>query len=134
MKVQCLEEDWYDYAISVRENVVLNDLYATGPISFQMEQVEGTEEVVYTFYQPVNESVEMEENSGHFFFQQTLEYKDGLLVRCVDFDDIEDIYQILEQAAQQYGVTLQLPYLHIYLNVYGEGYFDIYAPIKEQNA
>lgn len=131
MKVQCPEEEWFDYAISIRDNIVLNDLYATGPISFQMEQIEGTDEVAYTFYQPINEAVEMEENSGHFFFQSTLQYKDGLLIRCVDFEDVEDMYQILDQAAKEYGVTLQLPYLHIYLNVYGEGYFDIYAPIKE---
>ena len=134
LKATCQQDSWYEYAQSIRNNVVLNNLYATGPISFQVEESSHqSEDMTFTFFQPVNDRVKVKSND-EFFFKEELFFEDGLLIRHADLnDDIEEIYMILEMAAKELGVQLQKPYLHIYLNVYGEGIIDIYAPIVGMN-
>ena len=134
MKVTCSQEEWYAYAQSIRNNVILNDLYAIGPISFQVEETnEELDEIKITFYQPVSEELHVD-NEDEFFYQKELYFEDGLLVRCVDLDEIEEMYELLDLASKELKVKLQQPYLHIYLNVYGEGMMDIFAPIVKENS
>lgn len=132
MKIQCPLDEWLLYMASIRNNIVLNDLYATGPISYQVEDTTlESDEMIFTFYQPVNESL-IVDNDDEFFFQEELYFEDGLLIRCVEIDSTEDMYEMLELAAKELNVTLQKPYLQTYLNVYGDGMLDIYAPIVKE--
>lgn len=125
--------DWLSHAINMRNQIVVNDLYTTGPLSFQFASLDNdADQVEFTFYQPVNIPVTTEDD-GDFKFQQELYFEDGLLIRCVELDEVEEMYSVLERAAHEFDVQLQKPYLHIYLNVYGDGFIDIYAPIVKES-
>jgi hypothetical protein len=58
---------------------------------------------------------------------------DGLIFRHADLDEpIEESYDLLRAAAQAHHITLQEPFINIYLDVYGDGIIDIYAPIIKE--
>lgn len=128
----CGLKEWYAYAQEFRNAIIRNGLYGTGPIMYQVEPVEEDEEQArFTFYLPVNQAVELEGNDKFHFYPQW-QFDDGLLIRHADLDvSMEESYAALLVCAETYGFTLQQPYLHIYLDVYGEGMIDIYAPIAK---
>ena len=127
---KCKADEWDLYARELRNAVIRNELYATGPVFYQVSNFnEDTMEGDYSFYVPVNVPINMPENDQYHFFE-TFEYKDGLLYRFTDFDeDIEVAYEFMKAAAEELNLTLKEPFYNIYLDVYGEGIIDIYAPI-----
>lgn len=135
-RAMCKENEWYETARDLRNAVIRNGLYGTGPVIYQIQpKDEGAEATEYIFHLPVNEPVDMKENEQYSFIEQ-LNYDDGLVIRHADMDeDIEDSYELLRASAEAFGLELQEPYYHIYLDVYGdEGIIDIYAPIVKETS
>ncbi|WP_338470832.1 DUF5085 family protein [Niallia sp. XMNu-256] len=131
----CKVDEWPLIARDLRNHVIKNGLYATGPVFYQVSHFNKEQhEAEYTFYVPVNAPVNIPENS-QYQFTELLQYKDGLLFRLTDMEaDIEIAYEFLKAAAQDLNLTLQEPFYNIYLDVYGEGIIDIFAPILGEDA
>lgn len=126
------KEDWLLPAIALRNQVVHNGIYAVGPVLFKYQPLENEPEYgEYTYSVPVNERVKLGENSAY-------EYVDGLIieealsVRFTDEDgDIEEAYNLMHEFAEQHHIKLDNGFYHVCLDVYGDMWLDIYAPIIE---
>ncbi|AST93454.1 DUF5085 family protein [Sutcliffiella cohnii] len=129
-------DQWYEEAKTLRNAIINNGLYGTGPVIYQVENIgdsgEEIPEADYTFHVPINQPVTMEENAP-FSFDELLHYEDGLLLRHADLDeDIEESYEILRACAEANNFLLKEPFYNIYLDVYGDGIIDIFAPIEKE--
>lgn len=131
-KMKAKPEEWYEGAQGMRNAIVRNGLYGTGPVMFQVGEQDGQSgKAEYTFYIPVNEPVVMKENE-QYHFTETWIVKDALVLRHADLDEpIERSYQLLRACAEANQLTLEEPFYNIYLDVFGDGIIDICAPIKE---
>ncbi|MDX8360753.1 DUF5085 family protein [Cytobacillus sp. IB215316] len=130
---KCSHDEWPHAARELRNAVIKNGLYGTGPIIYQVSDFdEAVNEAQYTFYIPVNAAVKMAENEKYRFMDK-LNIPDGLLIRHADLDEsIGQSYQLLQACAEANDFSLQEPFYNIYLDVYGDGIIDIFAPIKEE--
>lgn len=126
----CKMNEWHPLAQKIRNSVISSGLYGTGPIIYQVSNLdEGNQEAEYTFHVPVNAPVLMQEGSP-YRFAETLTFADGLLLRHADLDeDIEESYEILRACAESQQLVLKEAFYNIYLDVYGDGIIDIYAPV-----
>lgn len=132
-KSKCKLDEWSSIARDLRNTVIKSGLYATGPVIYQVENADPFEnEAEYTFYLPINKPIELQENEK-YSFQETWSFNDALVFRHADLDDeIELSYQILRIAAEDNQLVIQEPLYHIYLDVYGGGIIDIFAPIVKE--
>ncbi|THE12417.1 DUF5085 family protein [Bacillus timonensis] len=122
--------EWHQTAKEFRNAILRNDLYSIGPIIYRVSNFsKETQEADYTFFIPVNAPVKMADND-RFEFTSVLEFEDGLSFRHADLDeDIEIAYDLLREAAHANELELEEPFYNIYLDVYGSGIIDVYAPI-----
>jgi len=129
----CKITEWHHAASQLRNSVIKNGLYGTGPIIFQVSQLNETaQEAEYTFHMPVNAPVKLSDDSP-FHFTEQMSFDDGLLVRHADLDEsMDESYGLLYACAKSNDVVLQEPFFNIYLDVYGDGIIDVYAPIKKE--
>lgn len=126
------KEDWLLPAVALRNQVVHNGIYPVGPVLYTYTPLKDTEEYgEYMYSVPVNMRVELEEGSPY-------EYVDAFLIDsalCVRFTDddgeIEDVYRLLQKYADEHYLTLDDSFYHVCLDVYGDMWLDIYAPIVE---
>ncbi|ADU31803.1 DUF5085 family protein [Evansella cellulosilytica] len=127
--------EWFHAAREFRNAIIKNGLYSTGPIIYQVANIdEAANEADYIFYVPVNRPVEMKD-SGQFSFIELFEFPDVLIVRHADLEeDIEETYDILRECADAYTVKISEPFYNIYLDVYGDGMIDVFAPIVEEGS
>lgn len=125
--------NWGVAAKEFRNAIIQNGLYAIGPVVYQVRDFdEQTEEADFTFYIPVNRPLILDDNE-QFTFTELWEFKDTLLLRHADLDDdLDETYSILQECAETYQFTITDSFYHIYLDVYGEGIIDVFAPIKEE--
>lgn len=132
-KARCKMNEWHVLASQMRNSVIMNGLYGTGPVIYQTENIDReNNEADFTFHIPVNKPIEMKDNDKYSFIE-TLSIQDGLVLRHADMEEsIEDSYQILKHCAEEYQITLQEPFYNIYLDVYGDGMIDIFAPIVKE--
>ena len=64
----CKREEWHHVARDMRNAVIKNELYATGPIIFQASDVlDDRDEAIFRLYLPVNEPVDMPRNDKYSF-------------------------------------------------------------------
>ncbi|WP_186580194.1 DUF5085 family protein [Aquibacillus kalidii] len=128
----CHVSEWHLLASDLRNAVISNGLYGTGPILYQIKDLnKENQKAEYTFYLPINQPIDMPENDK-FRFIKKLEFKDGLVSRHAYLDEPLDFtYGLLGETAKLMDVNLQEPYFHIYLDVYGDGIIDVYAPITQ---
>lgn len=126
--------NWYKHAQELRNAVIRNGLYATGPIFYKVENFDKEkQEGDYSFYIPVNNRLKMKQNSKYTFYNHFL-IEDGLALRHVDLEEnLEDSYDIIRACAKSQNFKITEPFYNIYLDVYGSGIIDIFAPIKEEN-
>ncbi|XID94303.1 DUF5085 family protein [Paenibacillaceae bacterium WGS1546] len=126
----CKLNEWDWAAREFRNVIIKNNLYATGPTIYQVADLNlETNEAVFTFCMPVNEPLQMP-NNDKFGFEEVWHIPDGLLMRHADLDDdLEQSYEIVRACAEANDIRLQEPFYNIYLDVYGDGVIDIYAPI-----
>lgn len=130
---QCNIQEWYHAARDIRNAVIKNGLYGTGPVIYQTSEYDAaTNEAIFTFYLPVNMPVQMPDNEKYRFIDQ-LKFDDGLVLRHADLDEsTADSYELLRVCAQTQQLVLQEPFYNIFLDVYGGGIIDIYAPIVKE--
>ena len=80
---------------------------------------------------PVNERVELGEDFAYEYIDGLI-IEDALSVRFTDEDgDIEDVYKLIHEVANQNHIKLDSSFYHVCLDVYGDTWLDIYAPIIE---
>ncbi|GKU77590.1 DUF5085 family protein [Paenibacillus sp. L3-i20] len=132
-KVTSPTDQWHEGVKGIRNAIIRNGLYGTGPVMYQIGNVdEQTNEAEYTFFIPVSEPIEMKENDEYSFEEKWL-VQDALVYRHADLDeDIEDSYALLRACAEANELTLQEPFYNIYLDVFGGGLIDICAPILKE--
>lgn len=123
-------DEWHLKARELRNAIIKSGLYGTGPVIYQVSHFNETVlEAEYTFYIPVNAPVNFNEDSP-YRFMESLSFTDGLVLRHADLDEsVEESYQILLACAEDSQFALKEPFFNIYLDVYGDGIIDIYAPI-----
>ena len=133
MRARCTYGEWQESAMELRAFLIQNDIYITGPVLIKWDNVdEETKQADVTIYLPTYQKLNME-NNDMFFFCETLLIKDGLKIRHPDLDnEIQGTELLLETVAEQSNITLQKPYIYIYLPVFQEYVIDIYAPISEE--
>ncbi|AAT59706.1 MULTISPECIES: DUF5085 family protein [Bacillus] len=126
------KDDWLLPAIALRNQVVHNDIYPIGPVLFTYSPLENEPEYgEYMYCVPVNGRVNMEEDSPYEYIDAIL-IEEALCVRFSDEDgDIEDAYRVLNEFAKQNHMKLDSSFYHVCLDVYGDMWLDIYAPIIE---
>jgi effector-binding domain-containing protein len=133
--VKAFPEEWDLIARDFRNAIIKNGLYTTGPIFYQVPDFTTDANDVpmkFTFFAPVNEAVQIPPNEK-YQYHDVLEFKDGLVLRHADMDEeVEESYAALHACAEQNGLTLQEPFYNIYLDVFGGGIMDIYAPIIKE--
>ena len=131
-KTKCKTDEWHLVARDLRNAVIKNGLYATGPIIYQVTNINPFDnEAEYSFYLPINDRIDMIENDK-YSFHESWQFDDTLVFRHADLDeDMEFSYQIIRTAAEENNLVLKEPFYHIYLEVYGGGIIDIFAPIVE---
>lgn len=132
---RCKTDEWHLLARDFRNAIIKNNLYSTGPIIYQVSNFDQSEnEADYTFFTSVNMELEIDGNDKYQFFKKWT-FDDGLSLRHADMDEeMEDSYDLLREAAKNYNLTLAEPFYNIFLDVYGEGMIDIYAPILKENS
>lgn len=126
----CGPNEWHQTVKDLRNAILVNGLYGTGPVIFQAaKQNKSDTEAEYQFYIPVNRPILMPDNE-QYSYTELWKYEDGLVLRHADLeDDIEESYEVLRACAEANQVQLQEPFYNIYLDVYGDGIIDIFAPI-----
>lgn len=130
----CKKRDWHLIARDLRNAVIKNGLYGTGPVIYQMVQsADAEDEARYTFYLPVNAVIEMPDNEKYQFHEKW-GFEDGLSFRHCDLDEnLEDSYEMMKDAAEANDLQLEEHFYNIHLDVYGGGIIDIFAPIVKVN-
>ncbi|MDN4525897.1 DUF5085 family protein [Fictibacillus fluitans] len=125
-------EDWLLPATSLRSQVVNNGIYPVGPVLFKFKPLEndpGSGEFTYSV--PVNDRVELEKGSAYEYID-VLVIEEALCVRFTDEDGgIEEAYQLIQETAKQNQISLDPSFYHVCLDVFGETWLDVYAPIVE---
>lgn len=131
--INCKANEWYEFATEFRNRIIRSGLYVTGPVIYKCANFNNIDdEVEFTFYLPVNEPINMAENDT-FKFYKLWKFEDGLAIRHADLDeDIEEDNKILKACAIANECKLEEPFYNIYLDVYGGGIIDIYAPIVKE--
>lgn len=131
---KCKSNEWYFAARDLRNEVIKSGLYGTGPIIYQVLSFdESKDEAEYKFYLPVNAPLELNK-SEQFEFYSCLKFDDGIVIRQVDIDENNEEYNTsLREYAKKNKLVLQVPFYNIYLDVYGGGLIDIYAPIVKED-
>ncbi|WHY85844.1 DUF5085 family protein [Neobacillus novalis] len=129
----CKSDEWFVSAVELRNAVIKSGLYGTGPVIYQFAGYNPkTDMADYTFYLPVSAPIELGENEKYQFFPEW-KFEDGLVLRHADLEeDLEESYEVLRACADELHYELQEPFYHIYLDVYGGGIIDIYAPITKE--
>lgn len=133
-KVICNKEEWLGYARELRNSLVKSNLYSTGPIIYKRNKLEDSNKIEAVLYLPINAEIELKEDTKYEFIKE-LKFDDGLTLRHADLDDdLETVtYDTLREAAKKYNLELVEPFYNIYLDVFGDGVIDVYAPIISNN-
>ncbi|MDQ0272732.1 DUF5085 family protein [Cytobacillus purgationiresistens] len=132
-KSRCKTDEWFHIARDFRNAIIKNDLYNTGPLIYKVSNFDkSVHEADYTFYVPVNMTLELDTNDKYQFYKEW-KFDDGLTLRHADLDDdIEESYELIRASAKAYNLELEEPFYNIFLDVYGEGIIDIYSPIMKE--
>lgn len=124
-------EDWFFLAEDLRKYIVEGGLYQTGPVFYQIKDVEESNKKEYTIFMPINALVNVKKESNIKFYPE-FKIEDALVLRHADITEgIEPSYALIEDCATKNNINIDNSYYNIFLNVYGEGMIDIVAPIKE---
>lgn len=126
------KEDWLLPAIALRNQVVHNGIYPIGPVLYTYKPLEDKPDYgEYTYSVPVNTRVELGGKSPYEYIDAFL-IDSALSVRFTDDDgDIEEAYRFIKEYAAEHHITLDDSFYHVCLDVYGDMWLDIYAPIVE---
>lgn len=135
MKTRSEYGSWQEEAMKLRAFLVKNDIFITGPVILQWDNVtEDHLEADLCIYLPTYQRLRVEENDM-FFYQEQLFIPKGLKIRHGDMaDDLKATEALLFIFARKAGLTLKKPYYYIYLPVFQEYIVDVFAPVEEGGA
>ncbi|MBC1476011.1 hypothetical protein HB852_15445 [Listeria grandensis] len=121
---------WTEPAIALRNHVVTEGIYPVGPVAFEKQELENEpDHAEYTFYLPLNVNIEINDQSP-YEFTDIMALPETLCVRYSDYDgDISVAYDTLRNYAEEKKLELADSFYHVSLDVYGEIWLDIHAPI-----
>ncbi|MFD0588498.1 DUF5085 family protein [Paenibacillus sp. GCM10027627] len=133
-KITTQTDQWHEGAQGIRNAIIRNGLYGTGPVMYQVGDADPeTNKADFTFYIPVSEPVEMKPND-EYTFEENWVIPDALILRHADLDeDIAESYALIRACAEANSLTLAEPFYNIYLDVFGGGVIDICAPIQKED-
>lgn len=135
VKKLLLASQWKEAAVALRKFAFDNGLYQTGPIFYEngsITEIDFPDEMPreYTIYLPVNAPLQVKTGEGLGFLDKFCIHS-GLTYRQPDSDRPEkSTYALLMVAAEQNNYVLESSFYHLFLDVYGEGLLEVYAPIK----
>lgn len=134
--VICVEEvipheEWFLPALSLRRNLVNEDIYYTSPVIFKAEEMKDEPSFgKYTYYIGLNEEVEVEE--GLDFKQlEFLEINPAIYVRCAELEELEEAHSLLKEYGEKNGLQLEESFYHVCFDAFDSVIMDIYAVVKE---
>ncbi|WP_062239456.1 DUF5085 family protein [Fictibacillus sp. FJAT-27399] len=126
------KEEWLLPAFALRSQVVHNGIYPVGPVLFKYNPIENDPEYgEYTYCVPVNDRVEVGEDSAYEYIDALI-IEEALCLRFTDEDgDIEEAYKIIKETANKNQIIIDSSFYHVCLDVYGDTWLDVYAPVLE---
>ena len=133
--VICVEEiipheDWFKPALSLRRNLVNEDIYYTSPVVFKAEEMENEPAFgKYTYYIGINTEVEVAEDAA---FRQLdfLEIYPAIYVRCAEIEELDKAYELLRKHAEKNDLEIEESFYHVCFDIFDGVIMDIYARIK----
>ena len=130
MKVICQKSELKEKILELKYTILKLGLFGTGPIIYTVTDTLEESMKEFELFLPLNAQVELKENST-YHFMTSFKFEDGLWYRHADLtESIAPSYELLKLAAKSEKLDLVEPFYNIYLDVYGGGIIDIYAPIK----
>lgn len=126
-------DDWSEVAVLFRNHIVAEGIYPVGPVVFEREAIEEEPDMgIYIFYVALNAKIELIEGSD-YGFDDIIVIPNAIYTRYSDADgDITEAYNLLNSYAQDNQLQLTGNFFHVGLDVFGEMWFDIYAPIIQK--
>jgi hypothetical protein len=115
----------------MRNFVIQNGLYTNAPVVYQYEKDKRTDGLAeFTIYLPINRAVKIDEDVPIKFLPK-LCFDDALTFRLSDLETeiVEEAYLLLEACAAEQGYTLEKPFYHVHMSLYGDNVLDVIAPI-----
>lgn len=130
-----VKENWLE-GIKVMEDFTFNhEIYKNGPVffSFEADSKRGNEGI-FTYYLPINEEVEFEENITDFAYLKKFRLGRSLLLRQAHEEvDFNAAYKKIQAYAKGKNIPTEDSFVCMLLEVYGEYMIDLYVPLKERS-
>jgi hypothetical protein len=130
-----IKENWLE-GVKVMEDFTFNrEIYKNGPVffSFEADSNQG-KEGIFTYYLPINEEVEFEEDITHFAYLETFRLGRSLLLRQAHEEiDFNAAYKKIKDYGKRGNIPTEDSFVCVLLEVYGEYMIDLYVPLKERS-
>lgn len=126
---------WDEGVFAIEDFPLNREIYKSGPVFFSFSpEASGSEEGVFTYYLPINDSVNLNDETG-FTFQNRFAVENALVLRQADEEtNFTEAYQKIKDYADSNSIMIENTYYCVLLDVYGEYIIDLYVPIKEAGA
>lgn len=128
-------ENWLE-GVKVMEDFPFNhEVYKNGPVffSFEADPNQG-DEGLFTYYLPINDQVDFEENITDFAYLDTFHLDRSILMRQAQEEvDFRAAYKKIREYAKAQNLTTEDSFVCVLLEVYGEYMIDLYVPLKERS-
>lgn len=130
-KVRTDLENWHKETAEVRNSVIKNNLYPTGPCFYKIKLLDEERGIFdYEFYIPLCAKLRMPEGSAYSFHEEFL-IEDALVYRHEDISDaLEVSYDFVRQCAKDNELKIEDEFYNILVDLYGEQVIDVCAKIK----
>ncbi len=130
-----VKENWLE-GVKLLEDFPLNhEIYKNGPVFFSYEADSNQEnEGIFTYYLPINEEVEFEEDVTDFAYLNQFRLERALLLRqAQDEVDFNAAYNKIQTYAKAQNLPTEDSFICVLLEVYGEYMIDLYVPLKDRS-
>ncbi|MBO0589717.1 hypothetical protein [Sporosarcina sp. E16_8] len=122
------KEDWLIPFNKLEDFIVSQEIYKNGPIFFS---VNFNQEEDFTYYLPINASVQLPEETD-FSFQDSFKLEKALFLRqAVGVMDVNVAVQKLKDYADFNEIKLEDTYFFVVHELYDDYIIDLFCPILE---
>lgn len=134
-RMRDVKENWLE-GVKVMEDFPLNhEIYKNGPVffSFEADSSEGNEGL-FTYYLPINEAVEFDEDVTEFAYFNQFRLERALLLRQAEEEvNFSAAYKKIQDYAKGQNLPTEDSFICVLLEVYGEYMIDLYVPLKDRS-
>lgn len=129
-----VKENWLE-GVKVIEDFPLNhEIYKNGPVFFSFEADSTGNEGLFTYYLPINEAVEFDEDVTDFAYLNQFRLDRALLLRQAQEEvDFSAAYEKIQDYAKGQNLPTEDSFICVLLEVYGEYMIDLYVPLKDRS-